>query len=71
MILAKHICLVSFKHLYQPLSSFTLVSGCPGPGNSWGDLTVLPTSKEGKSPRNPVLLDLYFGDLEPMKNVRL
>ena len=68
MILAKHICLVSFKHLYQPLSSSTLVSGCPEPGNSWGDLTVPPPSKEGESPSNLVLLVLYlvlyyFGDL--------
>ena len=67
MILAKHICLISFKHLSQLLSSFTLVSGCPG-GNSWGDLTVPPPSKEGESPSNLVLLVLYlvlyyFGDL--------
>jgi hypothetical protein len=31
-------------------SSGILVSGCPGPGSSWGDLTVPPPSKEGDSP---------------------
>ena len=31
----------------------TLVSCCPGPGSSWGNLATLPPSKEGESPSNP------------------
>ena len=31
----------------------TLVSCCPGPGSSWGNLDTLPPSKEGKSPSKP------------------
>ena len=37
-------------------SSGVLVSCCPGPGGSWGNLTVPPPSKEGESPSNKVLL---------------
>ena len=36
------------------------LAGCPGPGSSWGDLTVPPPSKEGESPSNLVLLVRIF-----------
>ena len=42
-------------------SSGVLVSCCPGPGSSWGNLTVPPPSKEGESPSNKVLLVLLVG----------
>ena len=39
-------------------SSSVVVSCCPGPGGSWGNLAVPPPSKEGESPSNKVLLVL-------------
>ena len=42
-------------------SSGIQVSGCPGPGSRWGDLTVPPPSKEGESPSKLVLLVLLGG----------
>ena len=51
-------------------SSGILVSGCPGPGSSWGDLTVPPPSKEGKSPTKLVLLVLLVQVTPPPNQQR-
>ena len=45
------------------LCSGVLVSCCPGPGSSWGDLAVPPPSKEGESPSNNVLFQSLIKEL--------
>ena len=41
--------------VYQGFGLDSLVSWCPGPGNSWGNLAAPPASKEAVSPSINIL----------------
>ena len=48
--LARHPVMGMYHLKHQELSGLCFLLGCPGLGNSWGNLAVLPASKEADSP---------------------
>ena len=47
--------------VYQGFGLDSLVSCCPGPGNSWGNLAAPPASKEAVSPSINILYCTVLG----------
>ena len=41
---------------HHGLKAVVVVSCCPGPGSSWGNLAALPASKDAESPSNLILI---------------